>query len=503
VPYFGIPYGKRTYYGKRAIQPAIAGVAAPGGVGNVNIVIAAFPGIDGTFPDDLSLKSFNYIGNGHDVKPNIVSDLYLSRASNGAGNHQTIQVVQGADIRAHCVYVQFPEALPVDFEIFAAGGRNFECRVLSGVAPAAQYVMRALQPNIVAPAARVAENQNWTILGAATVPTLAVFNAAHPGRPDAPARGVIKLWVQFMAADVGNPAPIALPQNDGFGTVAGQDFFDAIAGYPNEIVGARIQGQTAIDTPYIRSGFSISFHEPFFNFPSGFSSYPKMKEPFDEILAEYPLIIQDSLTLFTRSTSELSRCIRIDTGTLTASLVGEPVLGIYLRDGALQANKRVSTIEMPLPLFEKQNVSFTTGTPALSWSTHRGVPDYFFIRVAHEVTGALPIEDYHAKIQKIRIKCFDNQQNTILKTVKYEQLRELTRRNSHMYSEPQQNTVLISAEQLAGFEVNPDERLDLKIELLEYTEHTDLAGSMKQFICCPIYRNLLQGDNLSLRLLNR
>ena len=477
IPYFGIPFGRNTSYGRVPVLDAI--VADPA----ANPAVLAYAGLDGTFPNMLSLNSFYGIGNTHDVEP-VISTVYLRRFD-GASDYQAV-VIGGNAVRAHYYYIQFPFALPATFE--AAANRNLEIRTQTAVA---NLYLRGVVLDAVIPG-----KPNWTIVDGAGL--LAYNGFADNPHPTAGAREVIQVWVQFFES---NPAadPLAIPTTDM--TVVGnqQNIVATIANHPLGIQGQVISSQAAPQSPYKRS-IRLSQAEPFHSMPSGLVSYPGLKM-YDDIPKEFPLLVQDSKTYFDQDVSEVTRCIRPKTGEIAVSLVGTPQLGLYSRDGEMQSDKNVSTIEIALPRFEKKTIVFTTGQPVIKWSTRRGLPKYFMIRVKHAVYGNLQGKYYNAKIQSLRLEAFD-QRVSFLKTIGSVELRELTRRNSHMYAEPQQNIVLVTAEQLGSFRVNPKERLDFKLTLLGYTEHAKLAGREKQFILTPIYEDALQGDRTKIELEN-
>ena len=76
------------------------------------------------------------------------------------------------------------------------------------------------------------------------------------------------------------------------------------------------------------------------------------------------------------------------------------------------------------------------------------------------------------------------------------QLRELTRQNSHIFSEEQGFDVLLSSDNLGPLGVpNQSERIDIKFTLHEINQHHLCANFTKEFIVSAIYlgREALQG----------
>ena len=381
VPYFQIPFGKRTSRGRPPVLDIVAvdnGAAPP---------VPAYPGVFSFNPAGYGNPSWNLLGvnaalSVHDGIPNTV-DVYMRWK-------QTVNQAyagEGAAGARHAFYVQFPTAIPATFAadqtFFATFKKN------AGAASVDAYFSGQT------PAA--ADVNTWVPLTDLTVPTLAQYNIANAGqaantRPPPAAEGsVIILYVKESRFVAANQDRLALPTNNMLENAAAvatnlahitaaaenvsQHFFSATV---------FLKGQVPAESPYVRTGFNLQQHEPFYSFPSGLSCMPDVKSPFEDIPKFLPMLIQDSRTTFQRTTAELGRCVRLrQAGSLSAELVGHCVLGRYLQEDDVsgQSTKAISNINLPIPRLEHYSTTFATDEqPVLKIQLQFGLPDLLFLR---------------------------------------------------------------------------------------------------------------------------
>jgi hypothetical protein len=280
---------------------------------------------------------------------------------------------------------------------------------------------------------------------------------------------------------------------------------------PDYFVGELLY-QPPPEKPYIRTGFKISQHEPLFSFPSGFSVFPEVSQPFSVIPKYFPMLVQDSKHFFRRSTSEVNRCIRCaersdDGGRLSATLVDSCELGFYLNDDVQQSEKMSSTINQPLPRIEKYSKLFSTGEkPVVSFRSQYGMPEYLFIRIKQLFSRPPAVEKQHycGRIDSISMVVQQYDCSLFKSQIDHKQLRELTRQNSNVLSEEQEYTVLLSVQNFGpmGFP-KENENIDFTFTLNAFDQHYNCTDLQKEFIVCPIYlgREALQGttQNISIQ----
>jgi hypothetical protein len=355
-------------------------------------------------------------------------------------------------------------------------------------------------------AGQIPQNQNWLIIDGVPLTNYNQANvAAGRAQPTAGARELVKIYLKEQVG-AGAPDPrgipasrawqnAAVPRNplNEFGAAAAQD----------QISTSAVWGTAPHETPYIRGSFIIDQHEPFFSPVTGLVSYPDVLAPFDNVPRFMPLLIQDSRFFFERDTSEVHRCISMenyDAGRLSCELVGQAELGVYLRDDVQQSEKNLSIVNIKIPRLETYSFDFTTivegSEPSLRYSSQFGMPEMLFIRCKVDLQGRpnSPPEDYFARINNFKLRIFGHE-NSLLKTVKYRELRELTRINSHVFSEKQGYSVLLKLSDLGTCGAAPEhERIDLEFTLYEIEQHVNYVAATKKFILVPIYDvSALQG----------
>ena len=276
-------------------------------------------------------------------------------------------------------FVQFPFSLPANFE--AVTNRQFFCRIqVTRLGILTPTFLQGITPT-------AGGANNWNVLnevarGAYDVQNAAQLAGTRPP-PSVGVRSVIEIYLEEV--EVGNnPARLSQPGNELVAAALPQtpigEFIIIAQNQTQHNVLASILFGAETEPPYIRSGFVLDQHEPFFSYPSGFSSYMNI-EIFDELPQYLPLLIQDSQTTFLRTTAELNRCVRVDSGELQFDLLGKAKLGYYLRNDVNQNDKSSSIVRIPIPLFENQKVRFTALPLKLDWYTQYGMPDLLMIRV--------------------------------------------------------------------------------------------------------------------------
>jgi hypothetical protein len=358
-----------------------------------------------------------------------------------------------------------------------------------------------------------------------TVAQIDVYNNQNAGQPAGTrppwatkARSVITVYfteqvINIAPNRIGIPGPemvnAAVPN-----TPIGEFTYAAFTEF--KTVGTVLMGRVTDDTlPYVRGGFTIKQHEPFFNVYSGLSSYPDVVEPYnyDQFL---PLLIQDSKTAFSRKTSDLQRCIRMQSGDvdskLTPSLVGDCNLGYYLQNDVVQNEKHLSSISEPLPYFEKHTQLFVTADVApldpvkITFQTVFGMPDLLLFRIRQLVSNynvSVDYKHYHAKIDSLTLRIY-GYDNTLLKSIDNRQFRELTRQNTNTLADKPDYVVLLSKVDLGRCgDPSQEHRIRFEFELKAFSQAYEFRALQKELVISSVYykAHALQGtiDGLQVR----
>ena len=302
IGYFQIPFGRR----EKIISPPILNpIAAAGAAGNYPAVLA-HPGILSIRQAGCTPWSYNHnhaaIAGAddaiyHDGIATQIDNVYLRWRATDVG----IDFGDGGVTR-HSFYVQFPEALPANFEVAANRYFYFRTNLTTGGAIVQSY-LTGIRGDAAGHAAH-----NWHILNAAALAQYNLDNnaaniiLADSRPPPAVAGSVIILYV---IRQVINAPRRALPASDmvdhGVPQTPIAEFTIAGAVGPpvvrvqteHNILGSVLLESTPQNIPpYIRSSFTLSQNEPFFNTFSGLSSYRNVSEPFNTPLyCQVPLIL--------------------------------------------------------------------------------------------------------------------------------------------------------------------------------------------------------------------